>query len=104
MRHSPLLVALCAVGAVLTGGCGEADLKVAHKVSRAESLNQPKLRRPTVSALEPASVANSEKTPTPTKPEVPVASSPDQSVTPATHGFNTETYDAIVENPFLAAR
>jgi Ca-activated chloride channel family protein len=106
MRHSPLLVALCAVGAVLTGGCGEAskDLKVARRVSNAGSLTTPKLRPPAVNASEPASVASSEKTPPPAKPEVAVASSPDQSASPAMHGFNTETYDAIVENPFLAAR
>jgi Ca-activated chloride channel family protein len=111
MKPSWRPIAVCAMATLVAGGCAESfdakpkttaatmakEAAAPERPDRAVNVWQP-------APVPPAAVAREQvATPVMQEPVVP-PSSPSGVAAAANRGFNTETFDAIVENPFLSAR
>jgi Ca-activated chloride channel homolog len=107
------LCVVCVIAAVLAGGCGEVngDREFSARVAKMEHEESRKMPAPaplteaaptasatTVSAPQPAAAVGEQP------PAAPAPNIQAPIVAPPNTGFNTESYDTIVETPFLAAR
>lgn len=93
MKRSQVLMGFCVAVSIGCAGCGEATK---HTAKSDSSVFAKSSRPATLITRAP------EKSAATLEPAAPSAQ--DQNPAGANRGFNTEAYDAIVENPFLASR
>ncbi len=106
MKPSWRSFAVCALATLLAPGCGEVsqEFRTTFENNHRALKKVPVAERPAATADARQPVLANEQTVVPghQKPVVPPNNSASLAV--ANRGFNTETYDAVVENPFLSAR